>query len=80
MVPAVPGTHLLTAYVAIVYGGAILAEDTKLPLQSAPPIAGLMLIVKADDQSTARKFLEEEPYYKAGVVRIRLILHGDLAN
>ena len=49
MVPAVPGTHLLTAYVAIVYGGAILAEDTKLPLQSAPPIAGLMLIVKADD-------------------------------
>ncbi|EPS96624.1 hypothetical protein FOMPIDRAFT_88553 [Fomitopsis schrenkii] len=49
------------------YGGAILSEDQKLPLASTPEIAGLMLIVKANDLAAARKFLEEEPYYKAGV-------------
>lgn len=67
-----PSLHpcMLTRAIAPEYGGAILSEDQKLPLASTPEIAGLMLIVKANDLAAARKFLEEEPYYKAGVVRI----------
>ena len=61
---------MLTLAVATEYGGAILTEDQKLPLTSAPDMAGLMMIVKADDLAAARKFLEQEPYYKAGVVRL----------
>lgn len=53
------------------HGGAILTEDLKLPLTSAPEMAGLILLVKADDLAAARKFLDDEPYYKAGVVRIQ---------
>ncbi|KAI0733767.1 hypothetical protein C8Q72DRAFT_554563 [Fomitopsis betulina] len=49
------------------HGGAILTEDLKLPLTSAPEMAGLILLVKADDLAAARKFLDDEPYYKAGV-------------
>ena len=51
------------------YGGGVLTEDQKLPLTSEPELAGLMLIVKADNLEAARKFLEQDPFYKAGVVR-----------
>lgn len=50
------------------YGGAILSQDQKLPLTAAPETKGLTYIVKADDLAAARKFFEQDPYYKVGVV------------
>ncbi|KAH9833481.1 uncharacterized protein C8Q71DRAFT_773685 [Rhodofomes roseus] len=52
---------------SVLYGGAILAKDVKLPLASNPEIAGTILIVKANSLEAARKLIEQEPYYKAGV-------------
>ncbi|KAH9915906.1 uncharacterized protein B0H18DRAFT_1039695 [Fomitopsis serialis] len=49
------------------FGGAILNKDEKLPLTVVPDIAGTLLIVKADSLEAARKLIEQEPYYKAGV-------------
>jgi len=49
------------------YGGAILVKDEKLPLTTAPDIAGTILIIKADSLEAARKLIEQEPYHKAGV-------------
>ena len=56
--------------VATVYGGAILSNDVQLPLTTAPETQGLTYIVKADNMEAARKFFEEDPYYKAGAVRV----------
>ncbi|KAH9915489.1 uncharacterized protein B0H18DRAFT_1041437 [Fomitopsis serialis] len=49
------------------FGGAILAKDEKLPLTGVPDIGGTLLIFKADSLEDARKLIEQEPYYKAGV-------------
>ncbi|EPS96635.1 hypothetical protein FOMPIDRAFT_1018743 [Fomitopsis schrenkii] len=49
------------------YGGAILTDDQKLPLTATPGTVGHTYIVKADDLAAARKFFEQDPYYKAGL-------------
>ncbi|KAI0733781.1 hypothetical protein C8Q72DRAFT_555541 [Fomitopsis betulina] len=50
----------------VLYGGAILINDQKLPITTEPETAGLTYVIKADNLEAARTFFEQDPWFKAG--------------
>ena len=47
----------------------LLAHDQTLPITTFPETMGYTYMVKANDLAAARKFFEQDPYYKVGAVR-----------